>query len=323
MTGPTAGGDARAVALVCLSAFLINIPLSLVQRVQYAYQQVAQSNLWQATGSLWSVLLTIAAVEAQLSPALVVGAAVTGPPLANALNSAWLYGRQSRLLAPVPGQVDRTVAASLLRLGGQFFVLSIATSIALNSDNLIIAHALGLEAVTDYSVPARLFSALGLLVTVVNLPLWPANGEALARGDLAWVRRVTRRMTLASAVAVLVPSTILALAGGRILEGWLKAPRPASGWLLVALGAWWLLLATTSARFMVQNAAGLVGPQLLGWTVFLVVSLPLKWIAAHHLGIAALPAVGAAAYLLTVWPAAESGFQRVVSAPSPPLSQEA
>src|SRR6266545_4108416 len=151
------------------------------------------------------------ALEARLSPALVVGAAVSGPPLANLLNSAWLYGRQCRLLAPRPTRVDRTVARSLLLLGGQFFGLSIAMSIAVNADNLVIAHALGLEAVTDYSVPARLFSALGLLVTVVNLPFWSANGEALARGDLGWVRRVTGRMTLASGLVVLLSSAILVL----------------------------------------------------------------------------------------------------------------
>ena len=323
VTDPAVEAEARAVALVCLSAFVVNIPLSLVQRVQYAYQQVVQSNLWQATGSLWTVLLTLVAVEARLSPALVVGAAVSGPPLANLLNSAWLYGRQCRLLAPRPTRVDRTVARSLLLLGGQFFGLSIAMSIAVNADNLVIAHALGLEAVTDYSVPARLFSALGLLVTVVNLPFWSANGEALARGDLGWVRRVTGRMTLASGLVVLLSSAILVLAGGHILEGWLGAPRPVPVSLLVALGAWWLLLATASPRFMVQNAAGSVRPQLVGWTVFLAVSLPLKWIAARQLGIAAVPAAGAAIYLLTVWPAAENGFRRIVSAPGSPVPEEA
>ncbi len=323
VTDPAVEAEAHAVALVCLSAFVVNVPLSLVQRVQYAYQQVVRSNLWQATGSLWTVLLTLVAVEARLSPALVVGAAVSGPLLANVLNSASFYGRQWRLLAPRPACVDRTVATSLLVLGGQFFGLSIAMSIALNSDNLVIAHALGLEDVTDYSVPARMFSALGLLVTVVNLPFWTANGEALARGDLGWVRRATGRMTFASGLVVLLSSAVLVLTGGHILEGWLGAPRPVPVSLLVALAAWWLLLATASPRFMVQNAAGSVRPQLVGWTVFLVVSVPVKWIAARQLGIAAVPAAGAAAYLLTVWPAAENGYRRIVSAPSSPVPQEA
>jgi len=48
-----------------------------------------------------------------------------------------------------------------------------------------------------------------------------------------------------------------------------------------------------------------------------------KWIAARQLGIAAVPAAGAAAYLLTVWPAAENGYRRIVSAPSSPVPQEA
>ena len=69
-------------------------------------------------------------------------------------------------------------------------------ALAMNADYLVIAHVLGPESVTTFSVPARLFAQLGLLVSLVNLPLWPANGEALARGDVAWVRRITARMTL-------------------------------------------------------------------------------------------------------------------------------
>jgi O-antigen/teichoic acid export membrane protein len=308
-------GAARTVALVCLTAFLVNIPLALVQRVQYAYQQVAQSNMWQATGSLWSVVLVVAAVQAELSPTLVVAAAVAGPVLGNALNTAWAFGRQSRFLAPRPGDVDVASAGGLLRLGGQFFVLSIVTSLSLNVDNLVIAHVLGLGAVTEYSVPARLFTALGLLVTLVNLPLWPANGEALARGDVAWVRAVTRRMTLASGCAVLLPAVVLVLAGDLVLDVWVGGSVDTSPWLLVGLACWWLLLATASPRFMVQNAAGLVRPQLTGWVAFLVLSLPAKWVAAQHLGVAGIAFAGAAVYLVTVWPAADRGYRRTLSSP--------
>jgi O-antigen/teichoic acid export membrane protein len=57
-----------------------------------------------------------------------------------------------------------------------------------------VARVLGLDAAGHYSVVSRLYLALGLCVTLVNLPLWPANAEALARGEVTWVRRSTRRM---------------------------------------------------------------------------------------------------------------------------------
>jgi len=307
---------ARLIALICLSAFLINIPLSMVQRVQYAYQQVAQSNLWQAGGGLLSVALAAVAVHASLAPATVIAAAVSGPIIANVANSAWFYTTRGHRLAPRWNAVDRAIAASILRLGGQFLALSIVTSAALNSDNLIIAHAVGLEAVTNYSVPARLFAALGLVVTLVNLPLWPANGEALARGDYEWVRKMTRRMTALSGLAVVLPAAVLVASGGRVISIWVGGTVHASFWLLIGLASWWFLIAIAGPRFMVQNASGVIGPQLIGWGVFLVVSLPTKWVVAHEFGVGGVAIVGAIGYLLIVWPAARIGYRRVLDAAS-------
>jgi O-antigen/teichoic acid export membrane protein len=305
---------ARLTALVCLSALLINIPLSLVQRAQYAYQQVAKSNLWQAAGSLGAVVLAWTAVHMNLGPVAVVGCAVSGPLVANALASLTFYFGAHRKLRPRASSVDLSLAGSLLRLAGQFFVLSIVTAAALSADNLIIAHALNLEAVTQFSVPARVFTALGLMVTLVNAPLWPANGEALARGEYAWVRRTTNRMTWLSGGAVLMASALLVLAQDKVLRLFVGAHAAQVPALLgLALGAWWLAVATTSPRFMVQNAAGVVRPQLVGWTAFLLVSVPLKWLVTAHIGIIGIPLVGAAAYVTCVWPGAIAGYRRTLA----------
>lgn len=305
---------ARLTALVCLSALLINIPLSLVQRAQYAYQQVAKSNLWQAAGSLGAVMLAWIAVHAKLEPVAVVGCAVSGPLLANALASATFYFGSHRRLRPRWAAVDLSLAGPLLRLAGQFFLLSVITATALSADNLIIAHALNLEAVTEFSVPARVFTALGLMVTLVNAPLWPANGEALARGEYAWVRRTTNRMTWLSGGAVLAASAALVLAQSQVLGLFAGAHATSVPALLgLALGAWWLVVATTSPRFMVQNAAGVVRPQLVGWTAYLFVSVPLKWIVTTHVGIIGIPLAGTVAYITCVWPGAIAGYRRTLA----------
>ena len=306
----------REIAVVCLSAMIVNIPLSLVQRVQYASQQVAQSNLWQAGGSLAAVALAAMAVNWEAPAAVVVAAAVTGPLAVNVINSVVVYHGGGRVMAPRPGFVDHRFARTLLRLGGQFFVLSIVTSAALNADNLIVTQALGPAAVTEYAVPVKLFTALGLVVTLVNLPLWPANGEALARGDISWVRRTTRRMTLLSGGGVLIPSVALVLGGDWVIRVWTGTDLGTPQLLLAALAAWWFLLAITSPRFMVQNAAGLVRPQLIGWTVYLLASVPLKWLAAEEIGLAGVPLVGAGLYLACVWSAAQIGYRRTLQARS-------
>jgi O-antigen/teichoic acid export membrane protein len=312
--GSVTAADARGVALACLTGFLVNMPLSRVGRVQYACQRVGMSNVWQALGSAVSLPLAIGAVQAKLSPVLVVTSVVAAPVLVNLVNTAWTYGRCLPQFAPRLGSVDKRSIRDLFRLSGMFFLVTIVMTLADNADFLIVAHALSLSALTSYAVPAKFFTQLGLLMMLVNQPLWPMHGEALARGEVSWVQRTVRRMTVVSALAVLVPAVILNLFGYQFFSGWLSVPVPvADRWLLAGLGLWWVLLATMSPRFMVQNAAGVLRPQVIGYSLYLVVSLLGKFLAVRSFGMAVVPWVGIASFLLTVVPAALYGYRRALS----------
>ncbi|RQX11514.1 hypothetical protein DLJ58_08205 [Micromonospora arida] len=312
---PVVARDARAVVLLCFGAFLVNIPLALIQRVQYAHQQVAQSNLWQAAGSLGSAGLVVAAVATDASPALVIAAAVLAVPLMNLANSICYFGWQQPAFRPRVKDVRAPVARGLLRLGSRFFGLSLLSSIALNLDGFLVGRVLGLHAAANYAVILRMFAVLALFVTLVNLPLWPANGEALARGDVGWVRRSTRRMVYLSAAAVTLPALCLVLSGNDILQFWVRSddleqvPTP----LFAALAVWSILVAVAAPLFMVQNSIGLLGPQFVGWAACLVVAVPLKILLAGRGGLSGVALASALSYGVTVLPAAVVGYRKALA----------
>ncbi|MBM7493636.1 O-antigen/teichoic acid export membrane protein [Micromonospora luteifusca] len=313
---PAVARDARAVVLLCFGAFLVNIPLALIQRVQYAHQQVAQSNLWQAVGSIASAGLVVTAVAAHASPPLVIAAAVLAVPLVNLANSICYFGWQDPSLRPRVRDVRAPVARGLLRLGARFFALSLLSSVALNIDGFLVGRVLGLHAAANYAVILRMFAVLALFVTLVNLPLWPANGEALARGDVAWVRRSTRRMACLSAAAVTLPALCLVLTGNDILRIWVRSDdlerMPAS--LFGALAAWSFLVAVAAPLFMVQNSVGLLRPQFVGWGACLAVAVPLKIFLATRVGLSGVAIAAAMSYGITVLPAAVVGYRRALAA---------
>ncbi|MER7165095.1 lipopolysaccharide biosynthesis protein [Micromonospora sp. NPDC000207] len=316
VTDPRVAAGAPAVALVCLGAFLVNVPLALVQRIQYAHQEVTRSNLWQAAGSLSSVVLVGVAVAARVDPVLVVAVAVGAVPATNLVNTVAYFAGRGRDLRPRRRLVDRRVARNLLRLGAAFCALSVLTSAALNVDAFLVGRVLGLTEAAVYAVVLRLFALLGLFVTVVNLPLWPANGEAIARGDVRWVRRSTRRMVLVSVGAVTLPGVALVVAGNPLLDWWLRDPLfptvPVA--LLAALAGWSVLVAAAAPLFMAQNAVSLLGPQFFGWAGFLAVSVPAKVLLAEGYGLTGVAVATTAGYALTVLPAAVVGYRRTLSA---------
>ncbi|MFY1620561.1 lipopolysaccharide biosynthesis protein [Micromonospora sp. WMMD736] len=315
VTDPVVARDARVVVLLCFGAFLVNIPLALIQRVQYAHQQVGASNLWQAAGSLISAGLVVVAASAKADPVLVIAAAVLAVPLMSLANSVWFFGWQQPDLRPRLTDVRATRVRGLLRLGSRFFGLSVLTSLALNIDGFLVGRVLGLHAAANYAVILRMFAVLALFVTLVNLPLWPANGEALARGDVSWVRRSTRRMVYLSAAAVALPALCLVVGGNDILRIWVRSddldrvPIP----LFVALAVWSVSVAVASPLFMVQNSVGLLGPQFLGWVACLVVAVPLKILLAGSDGLSGVALASALSYGVTVVPAAIVGYRKALA----------
>lgn len=308
-TGPAAD-SAAAVGVICLTAFAVNVPLALIQRVQFAAQRVSVSNMWQAAGSLTALGLAGIAVVVGAGPLVVIAAASAGPPLVNLINNLYTFAGPCRDIAPRPSSVQLRQAGELLGLGGQFFVISICSSISLNIDNIVVAHTLGSEAVSEYSVIARVFLTLGTVITIINMPFWPTAGDAIEQDDREWLRSTTRRMILLSVCVVAGLALAMLMFGPLAIEIWTSGQVVADLPMLIGWSVWWLLLAAASPLFMVQNAAGVLGPQIVGWCLFLVLSVPAKWIAGQNLGVTAVVWAGVVVYLVVMWPAAVIGYRR-------------
>lgn len=306
----TSSSDVLPIVLITLCAFAINVPLGLIVRIQYALQEVAASNLLMMIGPTFSILGALVARAAHADSLVMIGLIVSGPPLASLVATAHVFRRHALLRPRLSDSRLRTVRP-LLTLGSMFLVVQILSSVSLNADNLVVAHAVGPAAVADYSIAARIFMVVGLLISMLNLPLWPANAEAFARGEIDWVRRTTIRMTIRSAATMAVVGSGLTLLGRQLLRAWVSPLVDAPTTLLAGFAAFWFLVAIASPAFMVQNARGVLSPQVVGWLAFALVTIPVK-VALAKTHIELLPTVAAATYLITMIPAALIGYRRAM-----------
>ncbi|WP_051973625.1 lipopolysaccharide biosynthesis protein [Cryobacterium sp. MLB-32] len=304
---------AQVVAGLALSAFAITIPLSLVQRVQYALQEAWKSNTWQVAGAIATIAAVYAAALLDLGVVAVIAAAVFAGPFVILLNNVFYYAVSHRELTPTLRTASTSAAGSLLRVGFAFFFLSILTSVSLNVDNLIVAKVADLPTVSQFAITTKLFALLALAVTLVALPLWPANGEALARGDVSWVRRTTRAMVLFSVGAVALGGIVLVLARNLIAQLWLGDGHGISLGLALSLTLWSIVIAFCSPFFSVQNSVGRLSYQYVGWGLFAAASIPLKFLLYPLLGLAGIPLAGVAAYLMFLLPTALLGYRATLS----------
>lgn len=292
-------GEAEKIIATCLLAFIVGVPASIIQRVMYACQVAWLSNIWQIVGAFFSVLLCLLAMRTSLDPWEVVGIYSAAPVITMIISSIAFFSSHHEL-RPRFCDLSRWHAADLLHIGIRFFALSVITSIALNSDNIIVAQKLGAQAVTQYAIPAKLASLLSLVVTTLFTPLWAANGEAIARGDYAWVRRISLKMSLLGGLAVLLAGGLLTIFGNAIVELWMRRAFDAEYALFFSLSLLPLFMAVTSPFNMILNSIGAVRVQLVAWGLFLTFSLPLKWLALTMDGVWRMAAVSAVLYLILI-----------------------
>jgi O-antigen/teichoic acid export membrane protein len=176
--------------------------------------------------------------------------------------------------------------------------LQITVALAYTSDSLVIAQLLGAAAVAEYAVPEKLFSLVALAIAMVLAPLWPAYGEAIARGDHAWVRRTLKRTFLISILVASVASVFLINFGSQIIDLWVRGAIVPGLSLLIGLGLWKVVEAGGVAVAMFMNGANVVRFQVLCAVPTALLAVVLKIVLVPAVGVAGAVWASVAAYLL-------------------------
>jgi O-antigen/teichoic acid export membrane protein len=307
-------GDVELITVVTLSAFILNMVVSLVVRVQYGIGQQGRSNLWQAAGSVAMLGAMWIAAVTTTGAGWFVAAAAFAPVLVALVNATSFYGfaRLGRQLAPRPSLVNVDLALSLLRSGTRFFLVALMMTMSLALDPWIVAQTASLGDVPEYTIPFRVFAVIGSFGVLLALPLWPIHARAVVAGDVLWIRRITRRMTIASTGLVALGAGVAVVAGPRVVDVWLDGGISYDPVLWGGLAAWWVVQTATGPAFMVQNGAEILGPQMVGYSLLLT-ALPAKWLISQTIGFAWIPWCGTALYLLFVATACWVGYRRALA----------
>nr|WP_321467052.1 oligosaccharide flippase family protein [uncultured Desulfobulbus sp.] len=308
----------RPEVLKALTIFAIilavNIPASLIQRVQLGVQQGYLNGINQVACSL----LTITVVPLTLHlgggiPELVI-ATLGVQALINILNSLiWLHhfdmfnGQNWWRLA------DEQTVRLLLKTGGMFFLLQLAAAFAFQSDAIVITQILGQSVYGDFALVQKLFLFISMILNAAMLGLWPAFGDAIASNNLCWARMALRRGIFVAVILTTVGTGILISAMPWILEHWLQSPlQPALG-LLLTLATWTVIdgVANVTAAFM--NSANILRAQLSIAIVMASTAFAVKWALTPLLGATGTVLSTIIAYCLISVPGQVYIFRRILN----------
>ena len=238
----TAAAETGSVVLVLMLCFIATLPLGVTQKIQMGLQEGYWANLWETLGSIGGLLGILVAIRLEAGLQWIALAMVGVPIVFRAINTLVFFGFQKSMFRPRLGSVDFNVVKGLTRTGFLFFILQIAVIVGFQSDNIIIARILGVEAVAGYDVALKMSTLPAMFIGLLIAAQWPAYGEALTRGDTNWIRS-TFSKTLRLSLSVAIPfAFVLLLWGGDIIRMWAGPDVVPSTALMAGMAAWSLLL---------------------------------------------------------------------------------
>lgn len=224
--------------LLALACFGLSFPANVVQAVFAGYQEGYLGSIFNMVASLTSLLALLLVVRTHGGlPTLVLG--LYGARLAvTAMSAAVLFGALRPWLRPAPAAATRSAARRLLTLGSHYVLAQLAGIGMFQSQPIIVARALGPEAVGVFAVAQRLLTLPLLLVQFLTTPLMPAYGEARARNDWTWIRSTLRGSVVNAAAVGLGLVLPLALAARSIVSFWVGPTLAPDVGLVAGLGVY-------------------------------------------------------------------------------------
>jgi O-antigen/teichoic acid export membrane protein len=152
-------GDAQPLVLVFGCAFAIGLPLTVIDRALIGLRRTGWLGIRMLVGHSLSLVMVSLGAALHSSVVVLAALALSGPLLAQAVSAMVLVRRTPWLVARGPR--DDAALPTLIRSGGLFFTLQLASAVAFTSDQVVIARVLDAESVRvsrrlrSYRQPSR------------------------------------------------------------------------------------------------------------------------------------------------------------------------
>ena len=316
--GTVAAGD-RVEAQRGFTAFVllfaVNLPLQLAQKFQLARQDGHWVGLTQLACSMASLIALPLALSNQASlPQLLLCTLGLQAAIQGLSSVVWLAHRGwIQQLTTV--KFDFNTVASLYKTGMLFFVLQLSAGFAFQSDAFVITQLLGPAAYGDFAAIQRVFLSMSTLVGAALLGLWPAFGEAISRGDLAWARKTYLRSLWTGLLVMGSLCLLVTLSMPLIARHWLGMHTPPTLWLPVVLSVWTVLDTLGQITGSLLNGAGILRAQVLFAIVMAGSAFAAKWLLVPELGALGATSATILAYCVVSIPAQVWLLARLLNKP--------
>lgn len=261
-TDPRARSEVPWAFWTAGTCVIVGLLIGIAPAIYAAYQETHRNNIWDGIAKVASLVACFVVVHTSWGLVGVILALSGVPAAVRLVNLVDLFLREKPWLRPDLRKFQFRALGSLASQGLLLFILAMSTVLLFQTDKLIIGVLLTPTDVTVYAIIGRVFlTAYGVYMMLLT-PLWPASGDAVRRGDLAWLRKSLRISMLAGCGIMLLCGIALLIGGNKLLHllpG--GAGLHASKSLILAMTCAFIARAWVDGRSIILNSAEVLVPQ--------------------------------------------------------------
>lgn len=272
--------------LLFVLSLAITMPLSVVQKIQTAYQKIDSMNKWIIVSQLSTFVVT--AVVATLHPnfLLLICVYLFTPILVLSASYFREYIHIGQTIRPFLKYFELKTASKLLKNGSLFLCLQILSIIGAYSDQIYIGIYLGPKDVAVFSIYQKLAATI-LIVQFVVLPLWPSFGDAILKKNYPWLLSMLKKTLLLVIIITVAIALIYYFYAFNMISIWIGS----SGAieynypLILGFSIWMLVASVGGVMSMIMNNKIFIKYQIIFYFVATIISVALKIYAIPLYGV--------------------------------------
>lgn len=271
------------IFLVAILFVCINFVLSLINNVFYANQRAGAVDILSVLGQVCYVLGLF--IYSRTGNGLILAITIIegmAQIIKNVVGTIWARASYPNCRISLL-KYDKKYSSGILSFGLMSFISSIAAMVLNSTDNLIIIHYFGAEAVTPYNFCYKYFGMISSIFMVIVVPLQSAYTVANQKDDYTWIVKNLKRAILLW--CVFTCGTILAAFIFRpFMSLWLGRKLNYSNGLIFFTALYCILLMVGHTFSTLTNGLGKITETTIAALFQAIVNIPISILLAVNAG---------------------------------------
>lgn len=266
--------DAVTALKYTMIAFLLGMPIALIQRVLAGLQKTYIANNVLLAGSVLSLVSILSAVHFDLGLVGLAVLFVLSPTVTLLIYSLYFF-HKNKELKPKFNNISKGYFKPIVSAGAWTVFVQIIYTVKMNVPIMIISSSLGLLAVSEYSVTQKLTGLAATMIGMALQPLWVVYGEAYHRGDKKWVEATLKKSLKLVLLLTVSAAIAFQVLGQPLITFWLGGDVIPSQMLILGFSLWMIASSINICFAMLLNGTSNFKNQGIFSFVFVGMSLAL------------------------------------------------